>query len=181
MRRILATLLALLTLAMPAALAENVPAVDLDSMTVEELTALHSEVTSRIAMIGSGDVVSDEDGIKVVWNNLVDTKYSYFKFGFTIFNQTGQDCRFDVTAGGVNGIQMGPTSNTGAMELKDGMGVFTGGYSRWMVENMLEELGMTHASEIYLQITLYETDPNAWDGEPLRTIDLRFPVDIPLA
>ena len=174
MRRILILLLSLLLLAAPA-LAEDAPAIDLDAMTQEELLALHSALTTRIAVVNSGDVVYEEDGVTLVWNKLVDTQWSYFNFGFTIYNRTGSDVWFELTGGGVNGIEMGPNSNTGRKHVVDGMAMFTGGYNHWLVTNMLKELSMTHASEIYLQVSLY-TDDN-WRTEPFRVINVRFPVD----
>ena len=65
MRRFLILLLTLL-LAVPAALAEGTPAIELDSLTAEELLALHSALTTRIAVVSSGDVVYDEDGVTIV-------------------------------------------------------------------------------------------------------------------
>lgn len=174
MRRILILLLGILLLAAPA-LAEDAPAIDLDAMTQEELLALHSALTTRIAVVNSGDVVYEEDGVTLVWNKLVDTQWSYFNFGFTFYNRTGSDVWFELTGGGVNGIEMGPNSNTGRKHVMDGMAMFTGGYSHWLVTNMLKELGMNHASEIYLQVSLY-TDDN-WRTEPFRVINVRFPVD----
>ena len=174
MRRILILLLSLLLLAAPA-LAEDAPAIDLDAMTQEELLALHSALTTRIAVVNSGDVVYEEDGVTLVWNKLVDTQWANFNFGFTIYNRTGSDVWFELTGGGVNGIEMGPNSNTGRKHVVDGMAMFTGGYNHWLVTNMLKELGMNHASEIYLQVSLY-TDDN-WRTEPFRVINVRFPVD----
>ena len=174
MRRFLILLLTLL-LAVPAALAEGTPAIELDSMTAEELLALHSALTTRIAVVSSGDVVYDEDGVTIVWNKLVDTQWSFFNFGFTLYNRTGSDIWFELTGGGVNGIEMGPNSNAGRMQVLDGMALFTGGYNHWLVTNMLKDLGMNHASEIYLQVSLY-TDDN-WRTEPFRVINVRFPVD----
>jgi hypothetical protein len=174
MRRILILLLSLLLLAAPA-LAEDAPAIDLDAMTQEELLALHSALTTRIAVVNSGDVVYEEDGVTLVWNKLVDTQWANFYFGFTIYNRTGSDVWFELTGGGVNGIEMGPNSNTGRKHVMDGMAMFTGGYSHWLVTNMLKELNMNHASEIYLQVSLY-TDDN-WRTEPFRVINVRFPVD----
>ena len=174
MRRFLILLLALLLCA-PAVLAEEAPAIDLDNMTAEDLLALHSAVTTRLAVVQGGDVVYEQDGITVAWNKLVNTKGSYFRFGFTLYNCTGSDVWFELTGAGVNGIEMGPNSNTGRKQVQDGMALFTGGYSNWLVSNMLKDLNMTHASEIYLQVSLY-TDDN-WRTEPFCVINVRFPVD----
>ena len=174
MYRILAWLLALL-LAIPAA-AEGVSAFDLDGMTVEELTALHSAVTQRIAIVNGTNVVYNEDGIVIVWNKLLDTKSSSFRMGCTVFNHLGKDCRFEISAGGVNGIQMGPGANTGRRDLPDGMGVYTGSFHSWLFHNAFRDLGIEHVNEIYLQVTIYDKDT----GKELREIELRFPVDIAL-
>ena len=174
MRRLLTILLALVLFA-PAALAEAAPSFDLDAMTPDELLALHSAVTTRVAVVNSGDVVYDEDGITIVWNGLVDTEWSNFKFGCTIYNQTGENVWFRITGGGVNGIQMGPGSNNAYMEIIDGMALYTGGNNCWLVDNMLQDLNITHASEIYLQVSFYVD--NDWRTEPFRVVNVRFPVD----
>lgn len=175
MRRLLTILLTLVLFA-PAALAEAAPSFDLDAMTPDELLALHSAVTTRVAVVNSGDVVYDEDGITIVWNGLMDTKQSYFKYGCTIYNQTGENVWLRITGGGINGIQMGPVGNTDSMEIIDGMALFTGSYYAWLVSNVFRDLNITHASEIYLQVSFYVAG-DRWGIEPFRVVNVRFPVD----
>lgn len=178
MRRFLILLLTLL-LAVPAALAEGTPTIELDSMTAEELLALHSALTTRIAVVSSGDVVYDEDGIIIVWNGLLNHSQDIFKIGCTIYNNTGRDLRFKINAFGVNGIQIGPNVNTSTGELLlDGMAYYTGSYSFWMVKNVFGELNMTHAEEISLRIAFREADRKSGEDQ---VIQVRFPVDIDLS
>ena len=182
MRRILATLLALLTLAMPAALAENVPAVDLDSMTAEELIALHQEIGRRLTMVNGGDVVYSEDGITIRWMKLLDLDRNNLKYGFTVENTTGVDCGIEVADGAINGMQFTPVWNTGMQALNNGMSLYTGSYSKWMAENFLADFGITHVTDIYLKVTLHEPkDGNRFNYTPYRTIEVRFPVDIDIS
>lgn len=181
MRRIFAILLAMLMLAASGAMAEETPAIDLDSMTVEQLTALHQEVGRRLTMVSSGDLVYDEDGIAIRWMKLLDLRSSSFRYGFTVENSTAEDYGFKLSMSAINGMQFRPFWNTDKMLLKNGFALYTGSYHNWMPDNYLAELGITHVKDIYLQIELYKTKETGYEYSPSRVIDVRFPVDIDIS
>lgn len=177
MRRFLMLLLALLLI--PVSLAEEEDSIDLNSMTADELAALHSAVITRLAVLNSGEVVWEEEGITIVWNGLLKHSQDILKIGCTIYNNTGRDLKFEIKAFGVNGIQTGPNVNlsTGVL-LPDGMAHYTGSYNLWMVKNVFGELNMTHAKEISLRIAFREADRKGGEDQ---VIQVRFPVDIDLS
>ena len=176
MRRFLMLMLALLLFA-PAVLAEDTPAIDLDSMSGEELLALHREVGRRLTMTNSGDVVYDADGIVIRWVNLLDLDYNNFRYGITIENTTGEDVEFALTMGAMNGMQFEPRWNTSQRTIKNGFSVYTGSYNSWKPDNYLADFGITHVTDIYLEISLYQLDQ--W--QPFRVIEVRFPVDMDIS
>lgn len=181
MRKVFATLIALLMLAAPAAMAEEKPSIDLDSMTVEELTALHQEIGRRLTLVNSGDVVYDEDGIKICWGKLLDLGGDMFRYGFTMENTTGEDYGFKLSMTAINGMQFRPFWNTDKMRLMNNFALYTGSYHNWMPDNYLADMGITHVNDIYLQIELYKPEGDSYERTPCRVIDVRFPVDIDIS
>lgn len=147
---------------------------DISGLSQQELLELHGQIVQKLAIIESGDVVYEQDGITITWVGFTEWR----DYGFICTNETGKDWHFAVIGFGINGIKVDPASNGASVEFPDGMSLYTAGYNKWLFDrNIYDQLKITHVREVYLQIGLYEKAGQRFIADPDRVISISFPVD----
>ncbi len=90
----------------------------------EELEALYHATVMRLALVNSGDLVYDENGIAVSWVG-IQRDYSETQAGFICANTTGEDYQLIISNVLINGIAFPPYSNIRPVPLNNDTSYYT--------------------------------------------------------
>ena len=102
-RKVFAVIMAAVILVCGVGLAD-MPEIDYDSLTQEELVKMREAIDSRIQLVSTGDVVYEKDGYVIKWLGLGnDSQYVYPSMLVT--NPNSISVKFRIREIGFNGIQ----------------------------------------------------------------------------